>query len=91
MGISVRTLHHWEQGKHHSSGAAQSLLRIATLNSAVVLVNGGVDYEKANKLEALIQWWAMIGDEFLNPFGRDQKALARIDWGYALTTGQGIL
>jgi putative transcriptional regulator len=29
LGISVRTLHHWEQGSRKPSGAAQVLLRVA--------------------------------------------------------------
>ena len=37
LGISVRTLHHWEQGTRTPSGAAQVLLRIATLNPDLVL------------------------------------------------------
>ncbi len=37
LGISVRTLHHWEQGTRRPSGAARVLLRIATLNPDLVL------------------------------------------------------
>ena len=37
LGISVRTLHHWEQGTRSPSGAARVLLRIAALNPKVVL------------------------------------------------------
>jgi len=29
LGISVRTLHDWEQGRRHPSGAARTLLKIA--------------------------------------------------------------
>ena len=31
MGVSVRTLQEWEQGRRNPSGAAQTLLRIAKL------------------------------------------------------------
>ena len=37
LGISVRTLHHWEQGTRTPSGAARVLLRVAALNPKVVL------------------------------------------------------
>ena len=37
LGISVRTLHHWEQGTRTPSGAARVLLRIAAVNPEVVL------------------------------------------------------
>ena len=37
LGISVRTLHHWEQGTRTPSGAARVLLRIAAVNPALVL------------------------------------------------------
>jgi putative transcriptional regulator len=37
LGISVRTLHHWEQGKRTPSGAARVLLRIAALHPETVL------------------------------------------------------
>jgi DNA-binding transcriptional regulator YiaG len=37
LGISVRTLHHWEQGTRKPNGAAQVLLRIAATNPEVVL------------------------------------------------------
>lgn len=30
LGVSVRTLHDWEQGRREPSGAARTLLRIAT-------------------------------------------------------------
>ena len=29
MGVSVRTLQEWEQGRRHPSGAAQTLLAVA--------------------------------------------------------------
>jgi DNA-binding transcriptional regulator YiaG len=37
LGISVRTLHHWEQGSRMPSGAAQVLLRVAARHPEVVL------------------------------------------------------
>ena len=37
LGISVRTLHHWEQGRRTPSGAARVLLRVAALHPEVVL------------------------------------------------------
>lgn len=37
MGVSVRTLQDWEQGRHAPSGAAKTLLRIAVMNPATVL------------------------------------------------------
>jgi putative transcriptional regulator len=37
LGISVRTLHHWEQGTRTPSGAARVLLRIAAENPEAVL------------------------------------------------------
>lgn len=37
LGISVRTLHHWEQGTRTPTGAARVLLRIAALNPELVL------------------------------------------------------
>ena len=37
LGISVRTLHHWEQGSRTPTGAAQVLLRVAARHPAVVL------------------------------------------------------
>ncbi|MSU63604.1 MAG: helix-turn-helix domain-containing protein [Pedosphaera sp.] len=37
LGISVRTLHHWEQGTRTPSGAARVLLRVAAINPEVVL------------------------------------------------------
>jgi DNA-binding transcriptional regulator YiaG len=37
LGISVRTLHHWEQGARKPSGAARVLLRIAEKHPEMVL------------------------------------------------------
>jgi putative transcriptional regulator len=37
LGISVRTLHHWEQGTRTPSGAARVLLRIAAMKPELVL------------------------------------------------------
>jgi putative transcriptional regulator len=37
LGISVRTLHHWEQGSRTPSGAAQVLLRVAARHPEVLL------------------------------------------------------
>jgi DNA-binding transcriptional regulator YiaG len=37
LGISVRTLHHWEQGTRRPSGAARVLLRVAAEHPEVVL------------------------------------------------------
>ena len=37
LGISVRTLHHWEQGTRTPSGAARVLLRVAALDPKTVL------------------------------------------------------
>jgi putative transcriptional regulator len=37
LGISVRTLHHWEQGNRTPSGAAQVLLRVAARHPEAVL------------------------------------------------------
>jgi len=37
LGISVRTLHHWEQGSRMPSGAAQVLLRVASRHPEAVL------------------------------------------------------
>jgi DNA-binding transcriptional regulator YiaG len=37
LGISVRTLHHWEQGTRRPTGAARVLLRLATQNPEAVL------------------------------------------------------
>ena len=36
LGISVRTLHHWEQGTRKPSGAARVLLRIAGKNPEMI-------------------------------------------------------
>ena len=36
MGVSVRTLQNWEQGRTQPSGAAKTLLRIAAKNPDVV-------------------------------------------------------
>lgn len=32
LGVSVRTLQDWEQGRRHPSGAAQTLLQVAILH-----------------------------------------------------------
>jgi DNA-binding transcriptional regulator YiaG len=37
LGISVRTLHHWEQGTRRPTGAARVLLRVAAQNPQAVL------------------------------------------------------
>jgi putative transcriptional regulator len=37
LGISVRTLHHWEQGNRTPSGAAQVLLRVAATHPEILL------------------------------------------------------
>jgi putative transcriptional regulator len=37
LGISVRTLHHWEQGSRTPSGAAQVLLRVAAQHPEALL------------------------------------------------------
>jgi hypothetical protein len=37
LGISVRTLQHWEQGRRKPAGAARVLLRIAARHPEVVL------------------------------------------------------
>jgi putative transcriptional regulator len=37
LGISIRTLHHWEQGTRTPSGAARVLLRVAALHPDAVL------------------------------------------------------
>jgi putative transcriptional regulator len=37
LGISVRTLHHWEQGTRTPSGAAQVLLRVAATHPEALL------------------------------------------------------
>lgn len=36
LGVSVRTLQEWEQGRRQPSGAAQSLLRVAQLHPEVL-------------------------------------------------------
>lgn len=37
LGVSVRTLQDWEQGRREPSGAAKTLLRIAATNPKAVL------------------------------------------------------
>jgi putative transcriptional regulator len=37
LGVSLRTLHHWEQGTRKPSGAAQVLLKIAGTHPEIVL------------------------------------------------------
>lgn len=37
LGVSVRTLQEWEQGRRKPSGAAKSLLKVASLAPEVVL------------------------------------------------------
>ncbi len=41
LGISVRTLHHWEQGTRTPSGAARVLLRVVALHPEAVLEAAG--------------------------------------------------
>jgi putative transcriptional regulator len=36
LGVSVRTLQEWEQGRRQPSGAAQSLLRVAQAHPEVL-------------------------------------------------------
>lgn len=36
LGISVRTLHDWEQGRREPSGAAKTLLKVVALHPQVV-------------------------------------------------------
>jgi putative transcriptional regulator len=36
MGVSVRTLQDWEQGRRHPSGAAKTLLRVACKHPRIV-------------------------------------------------------
>jgi DNA-binding transcriptional regulator YiaG len=37
LGISLRTLHHWEQGTRRPTGAARVLLRVALQNPDAIL------------------------------------------------------
>jgi putative transcriptional regulator len=37
LGISIRTLHHWEQGTRTPSGAARVLLRVAARHPEAIL------------------------------------------------------
>ncbi len=37
LGISIKTLHHWEQGRRRPTGAARVLIRIASMAPEVVL------------------------------------------------------
>lgn len=37
MGVSVRTLQEWEQGRREPTGAAQTLLRVATYSPEALL------------------------------------------------------
>jgi putative transcriptional regulator len=37
LGISVKTLHNWEQGRRQPTGAARMLLRVAALHPEAVL------------------------------------------------------
>ena len=37
MGVSVRTLQGWEQGRKQPSGAARTLIRIASINPKALL------------------------------------------------------
>ena len=37
LGISVRTLHHWEQGTRTPSGAARVLLKVAESHPEIIL------------------------------------------------------
>lgn len=41
MGVSVRTLQGWEQGRKQPSGAARTLLAIASMNPKAVLAVAG--------------------------------------------------
>ena len=42
MGVSVRTLQGWEQGRKQPSGAARTLLAIASTNPKALLAVAGV-------------------------------------------------
>ena len=42
LGVSVRTLQGWEQGRKHPSGAARTLLAIARENPRTVLAVSGL-------------------------------------------------
>ena len=42
LGISVHTLHHWEQGTRTPSGAVRVLLRVAALNPGIGVEGRGV-------------------------------------------------
>ena len=37
LGVSVRTLQEWEQGRRKPSGAAKSLLKVASIAPDIVL------------------------------------------------------
>ena len=37
LGISIKTLHNWEQGRRKPTGAARILLRVAALHPEVIL------------------------------------------------------
>jgi len=39
LGVSVKTLHNWEQGRRKPTGAARVLLRLASRHPEVVLEN----------------------------------------------------
>jgi len=41
LGVSVRTLQGWEQGRKQPSGAARTLLAIATVNPKVLVAVAG--------------------------------------------------
>ena len=41
LGVSVRTLQGWEQGRKHPSGAARTRLAIASMNPKAVLAVAG--------------------------------------------------
>jgi len=44
LGVSVRTLQGWEQGRKQPSGAARTLLRIAQTNPKALLALAGKQY-----------------------------------------------